>query len=141
MSSLKDILYKAGFRGHALNMAYAIVMEESGGRANAKNSVGNSAGVGRGIFQINSYYHSEVSDAEAFDPLRAAKAAFRISHGGRNWSAWSTYDNGSYKKFYGGSQGAQGSGGGGGGGSYSGSTSTANLSKGAMAARSGMPSQ
>src|SRR5258707_13985433 len=132
MSSLKDILYKAGFRGDALNMAYAIVMAESGGRANAKNSVGNSAGVDRGIFQINSYYHSEVSDAEAFDPLRAAKAAFRISHGGRNWAAWRTYDNGSYKKFYGGSPGAHGSGGGGGGGSDAASSPTAHLMLGDM---------
>lgn len=140
MSSLKDILYKAGFRGDALSMAYAIVMAESGGRANATNSVGNSAGTDRGIFQINSYWHSEVSDAEAFDPLRAAKAAFRISHGGRNWSAWSTYNNGAYKKFYGGSQGASVSGGGG-GGSYSVSSSTANLSMADMGARYGLSAE
>lgn len=114
MASLMSILQQAGFKGDGLKMAYAIVMAESGGRANAKNSVGNSAGVDRGLFQINSYYHSEVSDAQAFDALANAKAAYRISNGGKNWTQWTTYNSGAYKKFYGGSGGANVTGGGGG---------------------------
>lgn len=99
---LMDILYQAGFRGNGLRMAYAIAMAESGGNATASNSVGNSAGTDRGLFQLNSYYHSEVSDKEAYDALANAKAAYRISHGGTNWSAWSSFHNNSYKQFLGG---------------------------------------
>lgn len=135
MSSLMDILRQAGFRGDGLQMAYAIVMAESGGRANASNSTGNSHGVDRGIFQINSYWHSEVSDAAAYDPLRAAKAAYRISKGGTDWHEWATYGNGAYKQYYGGSGGAQVFSSGGGGGTP---TVTANLSLKDMAARFGL---
>jgi len=33
----------------------------------AINAIGNSAGIDRGLFQINSYYHSEVPDDCAYD--------------------------------------------------------------------------
>jgi len=133
-TSLMDILRQAGFKGNGLAMAYAICMAESGGRANATNSVGNSHGVDRGLFQINSYYHPEVSDAQAFNALANAKAAYRISHGGTNWNAWSTYHNGAYKQYYGGSSGALITGGSGGGVG----TVSANLSLTDMAARFGL---
>lgn len=138
MASLMSILQQAGFRGEGLKMAYAIAMAESGGRANAHNSVGNSAGTDRGLFQINSYYHSEVSDSQAYNALANAKAAYRISHGGTNWSAWSTYHNGAYKQFYGGSS-ANVSGGGGGGSTFSGAgTVTPKLDKDELASQYGL---
>lgn len=41
-----------------------------------------------------------------------ARAMFEISSGGRNWSPWSTYNSGSYKKFLPQAQAAAGTGGG-----------------------------
>lgn len=141
--TLVELLKKAGFSGEGLRMAYAICMAESHGRANATNSVGNSAGTDRGLFQINSYYHSEVSDAEAFDPLANAKAAYRISGGGKHWSQWSTYNNGAYRDYYGGSMGATVSGVGKNPSysTYAGSTSTPKLSMEDMAARYGLAAE
>src|SRR5215470_18395732 len=45
----------------------------------------------RGLWQINSYYHGDVSDACAFQVQCNAAAAFIISGKGRNWSAWARY--------------------------------------------------
>jgi hypothetical protein len=50
----------------------------------------------RGMWQINSCWHDEVTDGCAFEPLCAAGAAFVISHGGTDWSPWTTFDNGRY---------------------------------------------
>lgn len=44
----------------------------------------------RGIYQLNSYWHREVSDAEAFNYKTNIAHAYRISEGGRYWSQWST---------------------------------------------------
>lgn len=44
----------------------------------------------RGIFQLNSYWHREVSDAEAFDARANIREAYRISKQGTDWSQWST---------------------------------------------------
>jgi len=135
MASLMDILRQAGFKGDGLLMAYAIAMAESGGRADATNTAGNDHGTDRGLFQINSYWHPEVSDSQAFNALANARAAYRISNGGKNWSQWSTFNNGAYKQFYGGSGGATvtSSSGGGGVGAV-----TPKLSLADMAARYGL---
>lgn len=93
-------LKQAGFSGPGLAIAVAVAYAESNGLDPlATNTVGNSAGTDRGLFQINSYYHNEVSDACAFDPLCNAKAAFQISKGGTDWSQWSTFKNGLYLKY------------------------------------------
>src|SRR5207253_6085129 len=59
----------------------------------------DNGSIDRGLWQINSYWHREVSDAEAHNPSKSAAAAYRISHGGSNWSAWSTYNSGAYKAY------------------------------------------
>lgn len=86
--------YDAGFRGKAQQTIVAIAIAESGLRTTATNSQGNNAGVDRGILQINSYWHSEVSDACAFDPLCAFQQGYRISSKGTNFHAWATYNEG-----------------------------------------------
>ena len=53
----------------------------------------------RGLWQINSYYHSEVSDACAFQVQCNTAAAFRISGRGRNWSAWASYNSGAWASY------------------------------------------
>ena len=50
----------------------------------------------RGLWQINSYYHGEVSDACAFQVQCNTAAAFLISGKGRNWSAWGAYSSGAW---------------------------------------------
>ena len=50
----------------------------------------------RGLWQINSHYHSEVSDACAFQVQCNTAAAFLISDKGRNWSAWAPYNSGAW---------------------------------------------
>jgi hypothetical protein len=53
----------------------------------------------RGLWQINDYWHPDVSDTCAFDPFCNAQAMGRISSNGSNWSPWSTYNNGAYTRY------------------------------------------
>jgi hypothetical protein len=110
MASLMDILKKAGFRGSALNMAYAIAMAESGGRAGAHNGDISTGDNSYGLFQINMLgamgperrkRYGLKSNDDLFDPLVNARVAYKMSNGGRNWQPWSTYKNGAYKRYYG----------------------------------------
>lgn len=91
---------RAGFTGQALATAVAVAMAESGGRENARGVNSDSRRtVDRGPWQINSYWHREVPDAEAYNYDAAARHAFRISGGGRNWSPWTTYKTGAYRRY------------------------------------------
>lgn len=115
MASLMDILRQAGFKGDGLKMAYAIAMAESGGNASAHNGNANTGDNSYGLFQINmlggmgperrARYGLSSNDA-LYDALTNAKVAYRMSNGGKNWGPWSTYGNGAYKQYYGGSGGA-----------------------------------
>lgn len=130
MASLMSILKQAGFSGNGLKMAYAICMAESSGHANSHNTNSGTGDNSYGLFQINMLggmgperraQYGLSSNDDLFDPLTNAKVAFKMSHGGTNWTPWSTYKSGAYKDYYGGS-GATVSGGnkyssGGGGGS------------------------
>ena len=79
--------------------AVAICIAESGGRPSATNTNSDSHhSVDRGLWQINNYWHKEVTDSCAFNSACNGKAAYRISHSGSNWSAWSTFKSGAYKK-------------------------------------------
>lgn len=95
--AVKDVARMAGFTGDGLAIAIAIALAESGGDPNAihHNSDKNQT-TDRGLWQINNYWHKEVSDSIAFDPTQAAAAVFAISKGGTNWKAWATYSNGHY---------------------------------------------
>lgn len=84
-----------GFRGKALTRAVAVALAESGGDPQAVGVNSDATrSRDRGLWQINSRWHPEVSDAQAFNPVECARAAFRISSGGRDWSPWSTWKNG-----------------------------------------------
>jgi hypothetical protein len=88
-------------------VAMAVILAESGGNPQAKNSVtwdstlGNNpaTSVDRGLWQFNSHWHSEVSDACAYDPACATKEAFRVSKGGKDFSQWTAFKAGTYKKY------------------------------------------
>lgn len=79
-------------------VAIAVAMAESSCTPRARN-VNDGGSVDRGLWQLNSYYHSEVSDACAYQIQCNANAAWTISSHGAKWSPWSAYDNGSWKAF------------------------------------------
>lgn len=89
----------AGFAaGTPATTAVAVALAESGGNTTARNR--NSDGsVDRGLWQINSKWHPEVSDAQADNPATAAQAAFRISGSGRNWRPWAAFTRGAHTAF------------------------------------------
>jgi hypothetical protein len=87
---------RAGFRGQGWVISVAVSLAESGGWTRARH-INTDCSVDRGLWQINSYWHREVSNGQAFKPRRAARAAYRISAGGSNWRPWTTYNNGAYR--------------------------------------------
>jgi hypothetical protein len=117
---LGDLLFKAGFRGQALKVACGIAIAESGGLKSGRYYVNAKAlgdvalqdakwGPSVGVFQIRSLrhptrysgddrlrYRSKLDDA-----LYNARAAYAISNGGKDWSAWSVYKSGRYKQYVG----------------------------------------
>ena len=79
--------------GDRVALATAIARAESGFRPNITNIVGNAHGTDRGLWQVNSYWHPEVSVACAFNAACNARAAARISKKSTRWSEWWTYNN------------------------------------------------
>ena len=106
---LLKALYKEGFRGKSLQTAFAVALAESGGRAKAvgdESLVNKKYGPSLGVFQIRSlkdpkkYGGGEWRDGKRlFDPSFNVKAAWNISNQGKNWKAWSAYNNGAFSKF------------------------------------------
>jgi hypothetical protein len=89
--------YTAGFRGTYLVTAVEVGMAESSCNPSATGQ--NATSYDRGLWQINSYWHSEVTDVCAYNAQCNANAAYRISSGGTNWSQWSTYIHGTYLNY------------------------------------------
>ena len=78
--------------------AVAVCAAESGGNTGARNVNSDSHhSVDRGLWQINNYWHPEVSDSCAYSANCNANAAKSISSGGTNWTPWATYNGGAYK--------------------------------------------
>lgn len=90
---------QAGFSGIAQDIIVAIAQAESSLNTSAMNCNNPGGSCDRGVLQINSYWHPEVSDQCAFDPACAFQQAFRISKNGTDFSQWVTYQNGSYQKY------------------------------------------
>ena len=88
---------RAGFRGKALETAFGISKRESGGRPDAFNPDRSTGDQSYGLFQINMLGNLGPSRRKQFglqrnedllDPVVNAKAAFRMSNGGRDFGAW-----------------------------------------------------
>ena len=110
MASLMDILKSVGFKGQALQMAYAIAMAESSGNARAHNGNAGTGDNSYGLFQINMLgdmgperlkRFGLSSNSDLFDPYVNARVAYQMSNGGKNWAPWSTYKNGDYEEYLG----------------------------------------
>ncbi|HEY5985058.1 MAG TPA: hypothetical protein VIV12_01560 [Streptosporangiaceae bacterium] len=101
---LARIVVWTGFRGTPAARAVSIILAESGGRTRAQNRNGPTRGcpngsIDRGLAQINSCYHSEVSNTCAYDPYCNVSAMWRISDHGRNFHPWATFNSGAYQQF------------------------------------------
>lgn len=91
-SQVAGTLYRAGFRGSAWIDGVSVVLAESGGNPRAVNvNTDSHRSKDRGLWQINDYWHPEVSDAQAFSPQASSAAAFRISRSGTTFDQWATW--------------------------------------------------
>ena len=95
--------------GERIAVAVAVAKAESSFRPWITNTVGNSKGTDRGLFQINDYWHSEVSDTCAFSASCNTRAAVRISKTATNWNEWWTWKNGKHLPYMTSSRAAQSS--------------------------------
>lgn len=99
---IMNLWTRAGGSAGKANLAAAVAMAESGGETTASNRNKNGT-IDRGLWQINSV-HGGLS---TFSPTGNAKAAVKISSGGRNWTPWVAYTTGAYRQYLGGAtQGA-----------------------------------
>lgn len=96
-SFTKTVATSAGAQPQIV-VAIAVAMAESSCTPRAKN-VNEGGSVDRGLWQMNSRYHSEVSDSCAYQIQCNANAAWTVSSHGAKWSPWSAYNNGSWKTF------------------------------------------
>ena len=109
-----QLAQQAGFAGNDWVVSVAVAEAESAGWTHAR-LINTDCSVDRGLWQINSYWHGEVSDGCAFDPTCNAQATHTIwANGG--WTQWTTYNNGAYQSHLSEAQAAVNQVGGGGGG-------------------------
>lgn len=92
-AQLEGIWMQAGGAQGAAPIAAAIAMAESGGNSTATGQ--NPGSVDRGLWQINSVHGAQ----STYDVMGNARAAVAISNNGTNWSPWTTYTSGAYRKF------------------------------------------
>jgi cell wall-associated NlpC family hydrolase len=94
---LSNVLATAGFKGKALQTAFGIAKRESGGRPDAFNPDRSTGDQSYGLFQINMLGSMGPSRRKQFglksnedllDPIKNAKAAYRMSQGGKDFGAW-----------------------------------------------------
>merc|ERR1719421_255088 len=98
MSQAADYWYNARGSSSTCPTAVAVAMAESSLNCGATNTNVDGT-VDRGLWQINDYWHPEVSDSCAFDCQCNAKGAYDISSGGRDWTPWATYNAGMHEKY------------------------------------------
>ncbi len=95
-SQIMNLWTRQGGSAQVANLAASVALAESGGNPSASNKNSNGS-IDRGLWQINSV-HGALS---TFNPAANAKAAVKISSGGRNWRPWVAFTNGAYRRFLG----------------------------------------
>lgn len=107
-SELVDLLKTTGFKGKALKIAWAVAKAESNGRPLAFNGNINTLDQSYGLFQVNMLRmlgedrrerFDLAHNADLFNPVINAKIAYRMTKGGEDWSAWSSYNKGAIYKW------------------------------------------
>lgn len=92
---LNGVLQRAGFQGESLRIAWAIVMRESNGQPGLVGPVNGNGTRDYGMFQFNDVHRGSWLDFDrVFDAQYSAEAAFRMSKGGTDFSAWALGDSG-----------------------------------------------
>jgi cell wall-associated NlpC family hydrolase len=82
----------AGFDADQATTMTAIALAESDGNSDAHATRGEDS---RGLWQINVAAHGDwAARTDLYDPLENAKAAFKVSGGGRDVSPWTTTHGG-----------------------------------------------
>lgn len=81
---LAELVTRHGFRDRVT--AVAVILGESGGDPRATNR--QQGNIDRGLWQISSKWHPEVSDVEAYDVEASTVHALRISSGGTDYNPW-----------------------------------------------------
>ena len=97
MSGVASVWKRNGGSSSSCPTAVAVAWAESRGDTKARGQ--NSNSYDRGLWQINSYWHRDVSDSCAYDKNCNAKNAVRISSNGRKWSPWATYNDGLHRRW------------------------------------------
>jgi hypothetical protein len=115
LAQLQSLAASAGFPDPSL--AAAVAMAESCGNPCAQGdpNIGgtpcnegdpahscaepNGAATSFGLWQVHVTAHPEYDPARLLDAAYNARAAYAISHGGADWTPWSTYTNGAYAKY------------------------------------------
>jgi hypothetical protein len=95
-AQLLELARRSGFA--VPEVAVAVALAESGGHPDAVGDFGRSYG----LWQIHGPAHPQYSAWQLLDAEYNAHAAFEISKGGTDWSPWTTFRNGDYRRFMGG---------------------------------------
>ena len=102
---LRDLLASVGFKGKSLKIAWAVAMRESHGHPYSYNGNTRTGDKSYGLFQINMIGSLGVARKaglristynDLFDPATNALAAYKISHGGKDWGSWGLGPNAYY---------------------------------------------
>lgn len=94
-TSLAALAFNAGFSAGDAQTAAAIALAESRGVANAVGDGGTSFG----LWQIHTPAHPEADQSKLFDPVYNASIAFSTWKMRKDFSPWTTFRNGDYKRF------------------------------------------
>jgi len=107
LAELNALALSVGFPDPAL--AAAVAMAESSGYPHAQGDprgpflpVPNGVSHSFGLWQVNLPAHPEFNAQDLLDATYNARAALLISQGGKVWTPWTTFRDGTYKQFMGG---------------------------------------
>lgn len=100
---------QAGFDPAAATVAAAVAMAESGLNTGARGDTGLETsywGPSVGLMQIRTVKSQTGTGGDRdisilSDPLQNMIAAYHISHSGKDWSPWTTFNTGKYRQFLG----------------------------------------
>jgi murein DD-endopeptidase MepM/ murein hydrolase activator NlpD len=107
-AGLLRFLQSVGFKGDALQTAFAVALAESGGIASRHSDPRLKGDDSYGLFQINMIgglgpdrrkRYNLRSNKDLYDPRKNAEVAYKMTGGGKNWSRWSTYTKGTFLNY------------------------------------------